>query len=114
MALCEVVVEMCNLIEAACSPLTPQEKSWLGAIRGIVWWRDKKRLDLWESECNKASPHKVRTETEELLAEAEMLGMCNLYAAFREQRTREYYARLELFFAERGILLPCSPDLSGW
>ena len=114
MALCEVVVEMCDLIEVLRGPLTPEEKSWLGAIRSIVSWKDKKRLDLWESECNKASPDKVHTETEELLAEAEMLGMCNLYQAFQEQRTREYYARLELFFAERGILLLSSPDLSGW
>jgi hypothetical protein len=114
MALCEVVVEICDLVEAVRRPLTSQERSWLHAIRGIVWHRDKKRLDLWETECNEASPAKVCTETEELLAEVEMLGMCNLYQAFQEQRTREYYARLEPFFCERGILLPSSPDLSGW
>jgi len=117
MPLCEAVLQLADAVEEqAQAPLTEREKSWLAALRQIVEYRRQSRLDLWERAVNEAglNASQPANATEELLSEIEMLGMCNLYQAFQVERTRDFYARLIPYFAERGVTIPASPDLSGW
>src|SRR5215471_17625762 len=116
MGVCEVVVQMADAVAAARGPLTPREACWVHLLRGAVHYRAIGRLDLWEAACNAVTPPTPAPETitEELLDEVQMLGLCNLYQAFQEARTRAYYDRLRLFFEERGVPIAPSPDLSGW
>lgn len=117
MPLCETVILLAEAVEEQSTvPLTDREQAWITAIKKIVEFRDQSRLDLWEAAVNQAGlqDSQPATQTEELLAEIEMLGMCNLYQEFQVERTREYYDRLVRFFTERGVEISISPDLSGW
>jgi hypothetical protein len=118
MGVCEVVEQMASAVAGARQPLSPREACWVYLLRGAVHYRDLRRLDLWENACNAVcsavSPPVPMTATEELLEEVQMLGLCNLYQAFQEERTRSYYERLIPFFEERGVRIPASPDLSAW
>jgi hypothetical protein len=113
MALCEVVIQMADAVAAVRAPLTPSEQLRVENLRQIVRFRDMRRLDLWESLVN-SQKGRPKTPTGELLDEVEMLGMCNLYQKFQVERTREYYSRLVRFFAENGVHIPESPDVSTW
>ena len=114
MGVCEVVVQMADAVAAAHGPLTPCEACWVHLLRGAVHYRAIGRLDLWEAACNAVTPPAPESVTEELLDEVQMLGLCNLYQAFQEARTRAFYDRLIPFFEERGVRLPPCPDLSEW
>ena len=114
MSLCEVVIELADAVAEARQPLTSREERWIEQIRRIGHFHDIRRLDLWEEEVGSVAPRRILTATEELLAEIEMLGRCNLYQAFQVERTCRYYARLVPLFAERGVKIPEAPDLSDW
>src|SRR5262249_1065842 len=85
-----VVVQMAEAVAAGRQPLSPREACWLHLLRGMPFYLGIGRLDLWEAACNAVSPRTPAGVTEELLAEVEMLGQCNLYQAFDERRTREF------------------------
>src|SRR5438093_922463 len=106
-----VVVQLAEAVAAARQPLTPREACWLYLLRGMALYLALSRLDLWEAACNAVAPPTPCSATEELLEEIQMLGLCNLYQAFDEARTREFYARLVPYFAERGVTIPVAPNL---
>jgi hypothetical protein len=114
MGVCEVVVRMAEAVAVARQPLTAREACWLHLLRGITAYQGIGRLDLWEAACNEVSPATPESVTEKLLEEIQMLGLANLYQAFSELRTQEFYAGLVPFFEEHGICIPTSPDLSEW
>jgi hypothetical protein len=114
MGVCDVVVQMADAVAAARQPLSSSESRWWQAIREISEYQLVQRLDLWEANCNVASPPEPSSPTEELLEEVQMLGLCNLYQAFDEQRTCEFYERLVPYFAQRGVIIPKLVDLTGW
>lgn len=114
MGVCDVVKLMADAVATARQPLAPREACWIHVLREAVHYRDLGRLDLWEAACNAVTPRLPETMAEELLAEVQMLGFCNLYQSFNEARTGAFYERLVPFFEERGVHIPPSPDLSGW
>jgi hypothetical protein len=114
MALCEVVAAAAEAVANARQPLTPKEMVFVHLLRGMPFYRDWRRLDLWEQACNHLADDDPSLETERLLNDVYWLGFENLYGAFQEPVTQEIYQSLVKNFADTGIELPKDPDLSGW
>ena len=76
------------------------------ALGFASFYRDWRRLDLWEQACNHLADDNPSLENEQLLNDVYWLGFENLYGAFQEVVTREIYQSLVERFAEAGIELP--------
>jgi hypothetical protein len=114
MALCDFVSESATSLAHERAPLSVREAYLAYVLQGMPYFRNVRRLDLWESDYRAVAPDGNPSETEQLLDELFELGRYNLYAAFSSEGTLECYERLRQKFASAGQDLPEAADLSNW
>ena len=114
MSLCEFISEVAAILVRERSPMSTREAYLSFVLQGMPYFRDVRRLDLWETAYIEVAPREDPSQTERLLDELFSLGSYNLYGAFDPEGTRRCYERLREKFTESGHSLPESAHLSDW
>src|SRR5215213_2746220 len=110
MSLCEVISELAALVARQRAPLSAREAYLAFILTGMPYFRDIRRLDLWETAYNGVAPDRGASQTEQLLEELFQLGQYNLYGAYSPEGTQRCYRDLRQKFIAAGLNTAWSVD----
>jgi hypothetical protein len=115
MGVSETTADIAATISQVRAPLSSREAQLLLILQGMPYYRDIRRLDLFDTAYREIASEPVQSETERLIDALFWLGADCFYGEYSEASTRNYYDNtLVPLFAKAGVPLPESPNLSSW
>ena len=114
MGLCEVISEIALLVASQRAPLSEREAYLAFILQGMPYFRNIRRLDLWEAAYQEVAPDTDASQTEHLFGELFELGRYNLYGAFSQDGIRRGYEELKEKFIACGVSVSHSGDILDW
>ena len=112
--LCDLVSELAKLVGRQCAPLSDREAYLTFVLTGMPYFRDVKRLDIWETAFTNLLEDDFASETERLLGAIYELGSYNLYGAFSSEGTTAAYKVTQQILNDVGLDPPNIVDIPDW